>query len=70
MTERHRNTERDTESATHQRAPFSDPLADGMDPTAPGAPHEPGGVDYAQSEPRSGADRGTDQRPDGHDHRD
>jgi hypothetical protein len=40
--------ERDTESPSHQRAPFSDPVPG--DPTAPGAPHEPGGVDYRQSE--------------------
>ena len=38
------------------RAPFADPLAGGLDPTAPGAPHEPGGTDYRQSE---GQDAGT-----------
>ena len=50
---------RDTESPSHQRAPFSDPIPG--DPTARGAPHEPGGVDYHQSEvdttPSHGADR-------------
>ena len=40
----------DTESPSHQRPPFSDPLAGRVDPTSPGAPHEPGGVDYRQSE--------------------
>ena len=38
------------ESQAPARAPFSDPLAGGMDPTAPGAPHEPGGTDYRQSD--------------------
>lgn len=42
--------DRDTASPSHQRAPFADPLADGIDPTSPGAPHEPGGTDYRQSE--------------------
>ena len=41
---------RDTESPTHQRAPFNDPLREGLDPTAPGAPHEPGGEAERQSE--------------------
>jgi hypothetical protein len=39
----------DTETPSHDRAPYSDPVAGG-DPTAPGAPHEPGGEDYRQSE--------------------
>lgn len=43
------NLNRDIASPSHQRAPFSDPLADGADPTSPGAPHEPGGTDYRQS---------------------
>ena len=47
MTEPH---ERDTASPSHQRPPFSDPLPGGKDPTAPGAPHEPGGADYRQSQ--------------------
>ena len=34
---------RDIASPSHQRPPFSDPLAGGADPTSPGAPHEPGG---------------------------
>ena len=49
----------DTESPSHQRPPFADPLADGADPTAPGSPHEPGGVDYNQSR----ADKAGDNRP-------
>lgn len=40
---------RDIASPSHQRPPFSDPLAGGADPTSPGAPHEPGGTDYRQS---------------------
>lgn len=39
---------RDTETASHQRADFNDPLPGG-DPTAPGAPHEPGGEAFTQS---------------------
>ena len=39
----------DKASDSHQRAPYSDPLAGNLDPTAPGAPHEPGGTDYNQS---------------------
>jgi len=45
---------RDTASDTHQRAPFNDPLRGGMDPTAPGAPHEPGGEASRQSERSEG----------------
>jgi hypothetical protein len=33
---------RDTETPSHQRASYNDPLPGG-DPTAPGAPNEPGG---------------------------
>lgn len=65
MTEKHRNTERDTESSTHQRAPFSEPLADGMDPTAPGAAHEPSGVD-APNRPNTGVAEGREHQ---HPHR-
>ena len=43
------------ESQSPPRAPFSDPLAGGMDPTAPGAPHEPGGTDYRQSDSQDAA---------------
>lgn len=46
---------RDIASPSHQRAPFSDPLADGADPTSPGAPHEPGGTDYRQSKEQANA---------------
>lgn len=38
---------RDTETPSHQRASFNDPLPGG-DPTAPGAPHEPGGEGFTQ----------------------
>lgn len=38
---------RDTETPSHQRADFNDPLPGG-DPTAPGAPHEPGGEAFTQ----------------------
>jgi hypothetical protein len=50
----------DTDKATdsHQRAPYSDPLAGNLDPTSPGAPHEPGGTDYNQS--KEGQERGRD----------
>lgn len=37
----------DTETPSHQRASFNDPLPGG-DPTAPGAPHEPGGEGFTQ----------------------
>jgi hypothetical protein len=39
---------RDTETPSHQRADFNDPLPSG-DPTAPGAPHEPGGEAFTQA---------------------
>ena len=39
---------RDSETASHQRASFNDPLPGG-DPTAPGAPHEPGGEGFTQA---------------------
>ena len=39
---------RDTETPSHQRADFNDPLPGG-DPTAPGAPHEPGGEVFTQA---------------------
>ena len=45
---------RDTSSPSHDRAPFNDPLRDGLDPTAPGAPHEPGGEAERQSERSAG----------------
>ena len=38
----------DTETKSHQRADFNDPLPGG-DPTAPGAPHEPGGEGFTQA---------------------
>jgi hypothetical protein len=38
---------RDTETPSHQRADFNDPIPGG-DPTAPGAPHEPGGEAFTQ----------------------
>ena len=38
----------DTETPSHQRADFNDPLPGG-DPTAPGAPHEAGGEAFNQS---------------------
>lgn len=41
--------DRDIASPSHQRPPFSDPLPGGVDPTAPGAPHEPGGEALRQS---------------------
>ena len=41
---------RDTPSPSHERAPYSDPLRDGLDPTSPGAPHEPGGEAERQSQ--------------------
>lgn len=44
------HSKRDIESPTHQRAPFNDPLRDGLDPTSPGAPHEPGGEAQRQSQ--------------------
>lgn len=40
---------RDMPSPSHDRAEFNDPLPGG-DPTAPGAPHEPGGEAFRQSE--------------------
>lgn len=40
---------RETESPTHQRATFNDPLRDGLDPTAPGSPHEADGEAQHQS---------------------
>jgi hypothetical protein len=39
---------RDTETPSHQRADYNDPLPGG-DPTAPGAPHEPGGEAFTQA---------------------
>jgi hypothetical protein len=39
--------ERDIATPSHQRASFNDPLPGG-DPTAPGAPHEPGGEGFTQ----------------------
>jgi hypothetical protein len=59
MTDRQNDSPRDTESRSHQRPPYSDPLPTG-DPTAPGAPHEPGGVDFHQSE----METDTEQRAD------
>lgn len=44
-----RDERRDVASPSHQRPPFNDPLPGG-DPTAPGAPHEPGGDALRQSE--------------------
>lgn len=41
--------DRDSASPSHQRPPFADPLPGGIDPTAPGAPHEPGGEALRQS---------------------
>ena len=38
----------DTETKSHQRADYNDPLPGG-DPTAPGAPHEPGGEGFTQA---------------------
>jgi hypothetical protein len=38
----------DGPTPSHQRADFNDPLPAG-DPTAPGAPHEPGGDAFRQS---------------------
>ena len=38
---------RDIATPSHQRASFNDPLPGG-DPTAPGAPHEPGGEGFTQ----------------------
>ena len=49
MREKGENGTPDTETPSHQRPPFADPLAEGADPTAPGSPHEPGGSDYRQS---------------------
>jgi hypothetical protein len=46
---------RDIASPSHQRPPFADPLAGGVDPTSPGAPHEPGGTDYRQSQEQENA---------------
>lgn len=60
--------DRQDDSSTHDRPPFADPLADGMDPTAPGAPHEPGGSDYHQSETRT-ADTPDRVQPDRDQHR-
>jgi hypothetical protein len=37
----------DIATPSHQRASFNDPLPGG-DPTAPGAPHEPGGEGFTQ----------------------
>lgn len=54
-----RKAQPDTESPSHQRPPFADPLAGRVDPTAPGAPHEPGGEDYNQSKARP-VDHGDD----------
>ena len=55
--------ERDVASPSHQRPPFADPLAGGIDPTAPGAPHEPGGEATNQSQGRN-ADAPGASRPD------
>ena len=63
MAAEHRSDDhtRDTESPQHRRATFNDPLPGGMDPTAPGAPHEPGGDAFRQSQSNTndvpGADR-------------
>ena len=46
---------RDTETPSHQRADFNDPLPGG-DPTAPGAPHEPGGEGFTQAPNASTSD--------------
>lgn len=54
--------DRDIATPSHQRPPFADPLPGGMDPTAPGAPHEPGGDAMRQSRPVSPATRDT-RRP-------
>ena len=43
------DTNTDTETPSHQRPPFADPLPGAVDPTAPGAPHEPAGTDFTQS---------------------
>lgn len=56
------NLDRDIASPSHQRPPFADPLAGGVDPTSPGAPHEPGGTDYRQSQEQENA--GLNARPD------
>ena len=50
-----KDLDRDIASPSHQRPPFADPLAGGIDPTSPGAPHEPGGTDYRQSEEQENA---------------
>jgi hypothetical protein len=39
---------RDTETPSHQRASYNDPLPGG-DPTAPGSPQEPGGEAFTQA---------------------
>lgn len=60
----------DTESPSHDRPSYSDPLPGGGDPTAPGAPHEPGGEDYRQSEfERSRRDSFGDGLPERHSRR-
>ena len=46
---------RDSETPSHQRASFNDPLPGG-DPTAPGAPHEPGGEGFTQTPNASTSD--------------
>ena len=45
---------RDTASPSHDRAPFNDQLRDGLDPTSPGAPQEPGGEAERQSQRSAG----------------
>lgn len=47
--------DRDVASPSHQRPPFADPLPGGIDPTAPGAPHEPGGEALRQSKVKNPA---------------
>jgi len=42
--------EADSRNPSHRRAEASDPLFEGVDPTAPGAPHEAGGLMSRQSE--------------------
>jgi hypothetical protein len=50
-----KDLDRDIASPSHDRPPFADPLAEGVDPTSPGAPHEPGGTDYRQSKEQENA---------------
>ena len=40
----------ESRNQSHQRPTENDRLADAIDPTAPGAPHEPGGIMERQSE--------------------